>query len=50
MDLLKKTDYNTNINDIKGKIPCITYSATAAAFNVVDNKIPYIRHLVKKTD
>ena len=41
---LKKTDFNTKVTEIEGKIPSITGLAT------VENKIPNVSSLVKKTD
>ena len=49
MVLLKKTDYNTKITEIKGKIPSISGLATNAALTTAENKIPNISSLVKKT-
>ena len=46
--LLKKTDYNTKITEIKEKIPSITGSATISALNAVENKISNVINLVKK--
>ena len=43
-------DYNAKITDIEGKIPSITVLATASACNGVENNIPNIKDLVKKTD
>ena len=45
---LKKTDYNTKITEIEGKIFTITGLATTAALNIVKNKIPNFGNLVKK--
>ena len=39
VDLLKKTDYNTKISEIEGKIPSISGLATTAALTAVENKI-----------
>ena len=47
MVLLKKTDYNTKITEIKGKIPSISGFATNAALTAVENKIPNINNLVQ---
>ena len=47
MVLLKKTDYNTKITEIKGKIPSISGLATNAALTAVENKIPNINNLVQ---
>ena len=49
-DVVKKTDYNAKIADIKGKIPDISNLATKTALNTVENKIPNTSGLVKKTD
>ena len=35
-----KTDYNTKITEIKGKIPDVTSLATETALTTVENKIP----------
>ena len=40
--LAKKTDYNTKIAEIKGKIPDISNLATKAALTTVENKIPRV--------
>ena len=48
MVLLKKTDCNTKITEIEGKIPSISGLATNAALMTVENKIPNISSLVKK--
>ena len=48
--LLKKTDYNTKIVDIEGKIPDISNLATKTAVTTVENRIPSVITLVKKTD
>ena len=37
--LVKKTDYNAKIPEIKGKMPTISGSATNAALTTVENKI-----------
>ena len=47
MVLLKKTDCNTKITEIKGKIPSISSLATNAALTAVENKIPNINSLVQ---
>ena len=49
MVLLKKTDYNTKITEIEGKIPDINNLATKTALTTVENKIPNVDNLVKKT-
>ena len=48
--LVKKTDYNSNISEIDGKVPNITGLATNSALIAVANKIPDISNLVEKTD
>ena len=47
---LKKTDFNTKVTEIEGKIPSITSLATNSKLSVVENKIPDVTSLVKKTD
>ena len=46
--LLRKTDYNTKITEIEGKIPDISNLATKTALTDVENKIPSVINLVKK--
>ena len=48
--LVKKTDYNTKITEIGGKIPDLSNLATKTATTTVENKIPDVGNLVKKTD
>ena len=48
--LVKKTDYNTKITEIEGKIPDISGLVTKTALTAVENKISGINGLVKKTD
>ena len=50
MVFLKKTNYNTKITQIEGKIPDISNLATKTALTTVENKIPSVSNLVKKTD
>ena len=50
MILLKRTDYNTKITEIEGKIPDVSSLATKTALTTVGNKIPGVSNLVKKTD
>ena len=45
---MKKTDYNSKITEIEGKIPSISGLATNAALTTVKNRIPNISSLVKK--
>ena len=49
MVLLKKTDYNTKITEIEGKVPDISNLATKTALTTVENKIPDINNLATKT-
>ena len=41
---------DAKIKQVKGKIPSITNLATATALTAVENKIPNVSNLVKKTD
>ena len=45
---LKKTDFNTKVTEIEGKIPDISSLATKSALKVVENKILDVSSLVKK--
>ena len=47
---LKKTDFNTKVTEIEGKIPSIGGLAISSALTAVENKIPDVTSLVKKTD
>ena len=47
-DIIKKTDYNTKITEIEGKI-AVTNLATKTALTTVENKIPNVSGLAKKT-
>ena len=47
-NLVKKTDFNTKVTEIEGKIPDISNLATKSALTVVENKIPGVSSLVKK--
>ena len=49
-NLATKTTLNAKINEVKGEIPNITNIATKTALNAVENKIPSVSNLVKKTD
>ena len=49
MDLLKK-DWNSKINEVKDTILSISGLATNPALTAVENKIPDVSNLVKKTD
>ena len=48
--MVKKTDFNSKITEIEGKIPSITGLATSSALTAVENKIPDVSNLVNKTD
>ena len=47
--LLKKTNYNTKITEIEGKIPDINNLATKTELITVENKIPNVSGLASKT-
>ena len=50
-NLANTTALNAKINDVKGKIPNITNSATTTtALTVVENKMPNVGNLVKKSN
>ena len=42
---LRKTDFNTKITEVEGKIPSITGLAKSSALTAVENKIPDISNL-----
>ena len=46
----KKTDFNTPVTEIEGKIPDVSSLAIKSALTVVENKIPDVSSFVKKTD
>ena len=48
--MVKKTDFNTKVTEIEGKILDVSSLATKSALAVVENKIPDVSSLVKKTD
>ena len=48
--LVKKTDNNSEITVVEGKIPSISGLATSSALTAVENKIPNVSNLVKKTN
>ena len=50
INLVKKTDFNTKVTEIEGKIPDISGLPTKSALTVVENKIPDVSSLVKKID
>ena len=49
-DVVKKDVYNAKIKNIEDKIPDITNLATVAALTAVEDKIPNVSNLVKKTE
>ena len=48
--MVKKTDFNTKVNVIEGKIPSITGLATNSELSAVKNEIPDVTSLVEKTN
>ena len=48
--MVKKTDFNTKVTEIEGKIPDVSSLVTKSDLTVVENKIPDVSSLVKKTD
>ena len=50
MTCLKKTDFDSKITEVEGKISSISGLATSSALTAVENKIPDVSSLVKKTD
>ena len=48
--LVKKTDYNTKITEIEGKIPHVSNLATKTTLTTIENEILDVSSLVKKTD
>ena len=46
--MVKKTDFNTKVTEIEGKIPSIIGLATNSALTAIENKIPDVSSLVKK--
>ena len=49
-DLVKKTYFNSKINEVESKISSISGVATNSALTVVENKITDVSSLVKKAD
>ena len=47
---LKKTDLNSKISEVEGKILIISGLTTTSALTVVENKIPDVSSLAKKTE
>ena len=46
----KKTDFNSKNFEVEGKIPSIAGLATISELTAVENRIPDVSSLVKKTD
>ena len=42
--MLKKSDYNTKVSEIEGKIPSISVLATISALAAVENEISVHKH------
>ena len=49
-NIVKKSNYNTKISEIEGKIPSVSGFVTTSALAALENKIPSVSNLVKKTD
>ena len=47
--LLKKSDYYAKVSEIESKIPSTIGLVTTSALIAVENKIPSVSNLVKKT-
>ena len=47
--MVKKTDFNSTVTEIEGKIPSISGLATKSAIAVVEDKILDVSGFVKKT-
>ena len=48
--MVKETDFQIKVTEIKGKIPSITGVATNSALTAVGNKMPDVSGLVRKGD
>ena len=52
--MLKKTDFNTKVTEIEGKIPDVSNLVKKTDFNTkvteIEGKIPDVSNLVKNTD
>ena len=48
--LLKKTDFDSKLTEVEGKIPNISGLATNSSLTAVENKIPDITGLITMTD
>ena len=47
--MVKKTDFNSKITEVEGKIPSISGLATKSALAAVENKIPSVSGLATKS-
>ena len=47
---VKKTDFDSKVTEVEGKIPNISGLATNSSSTAVENKIPGITSLIRKTD
>ena len=47
--MVRKTDFDTKVTEIEGKIPSFSGLATNSALTAVKNKIPDVSSLLKKT-
>ena len=50
VSLKKKTDFNTKVAEIEGKMPSSTSLATNSELSALENKIPDVCSLVEKTN
>ena len=48
--MVRKTDLNTKVTEVEGKIASITRLATNSTLTAVENKTSNVSNLVKKTD
>ena len=48
--MVRKTDFNAKVTEIEGKIPSISGLTTNSALTAVENEIPDVSSLVKKTN
>ena len=49
-NLATKSILNTKVNEVKNEIPSISSLATISALTTVENKIPNVSNLVRKSD
>ena len=50
LNQLLKAILDTKINEVKTKIPCISGLAATSTLTAVENKMPNVNNLDKKTD